>query len=167
MLHYTDWSIGQFMERFKKRSDYDDTFFIITADHAMAHFQSDEPYERFLIPLLIHAPKHIQPEWIPTYGSQIDLLSTIIELLDLEGTYSSIGSNLFEKKTDYVVVKEGALINIYSPRGFLQHSLERTVNFQTVDLNQKEKNQQDLEKQAIAFDHLMYLLLNTNRLNRL
>ncbi|MGA0889497.1 MAG: sulfatase-like hydrolase/transferase, partial [bacterium] len=141
--------------------------FIITADHAMAHFQSNEPYERFRIPLLIYSPKHVEPGISENYGSQIDLLSTIVDLLELEGTYSSIGSNLLEEKPQFAVVKEGALINIFSPLGFLQHSLGRMVHYQSAANQPSEQDRQQLEEQVLAFDHLTYLLLTANRWQRL
>ena len=167
MLHYTDWAIGKFIEEFKQHPQFDDTVFIITADHAMAHFQSNEPYERFRIPLLIYSPKYVESGISENYGSQIDLLTTIVDLLELEGTYSSIGSNLLEEKTQFAVVKEGALINIFSPHGFLQHSLGRMVHYQPAANQPSEQDRQQLEEQALAFDHLTYLLLTANRWQRL
>ena len=167
MLHYTDWAIGKFIEEFKQHPQFDDTVFIITADHAMAHFQSNEPYERFRIPLFIYSPKHLEPGISENYGSQIDLLTTIVDLLELEGTYSSIGSNLLEEKPQFAVVKEGALINIFSPLGFLQHSLGRMVHYQSAANQPSERERQQLEDQVLAFDHLTYLLLTANRWQRL
>ena len=167
MLHYTDWAIGKFLEEFQQHPQFEDTVFIITADHAMAHFQSNEPYERFRIPLFIYSPKHVKPGISENYGSQIDLLTTIVDLLQLEGTYSSIGSNLLEEKPNYAVVKEGALINIFSPLGFLQHSLGRMVHYQPAENQPSEQDRQYLEEQVLAFDHLTYLLLTSNRWQRL
>ena len=42
MLHYTDWAIGEFMAKISKQEYFNDTVFIITADHALAHFQADD-----------------------------------------------------------------------------------------------------------------------------
>ena len=167
MLHYTDWAIGKFLEEFQQHPQFEDTVFIITADHAMAHFQSNEPYERFRIPLFIYSPKHVEPGISENYGSQIDLLTTIVDLLQLEGTYSSIGSNLLEEKPNYAVVKEGALINIFSPLGFLQHSLGQIVHYQPGENQPSEQDRQHLEEQVLAFDHLTFLLLTSNRWQRL
>ena len=167
MLHYTDWAIGKFLEEFQQHPQFEDTVFIITADHAMAHFQSNEPYERFRIPLFIYSPKHVEPGISENYGSQIDLLTTIVDLLQLEGTYSSICSNLLEEKPNYAVVKEGALINIFSPLGFLQHSLGQIVHYQPGENQPSEQDRQHLEEQVLAFDHLTFLLLTSNRWQRL
>ena len=166
MLQYTDWSIGKFIDKFRLRSDFEDTVFVITSDHAMAHFQTNKAYEKFLIPLIIYSPKHIEPKIIRTYGSQIDILSTIVDILDLEATYSSIGTNLLKKKTNYVIVKEGLLTNIISDKGFLQHSIINIVDFKANNTNLNEDYQYVLERKLLAFDHLVYSLVNTNRLNR-
>ena len=65
------------------------------------------------------------------------------------------------------VVKEGALINIFSPLGFLQHSLGRMVHYQPGESQPSEQDRQSLEEQVLAFDHLTYLLLTSNRWQRL
>ena len=65
-----------------------------------------------------------------------------------------------------VVVKEGALINIFSPLGFLQHSLGRIVHYQPGESQPSEHDRQHLEEQVLAFDHLTYLLLTSNRWQR-
>jgi Phosphoglycerol transferase and related proteins, alkaline phosphatase superfamily len=44
MLHYTDWAIGEFIKKFSQRKDFGETVFIITADHALTHFQGADPY---------------------------------------------------------------------------------------------------------------------------
>ena len=126
----------------------------------------NKAYEKFLIPLIIYSPKHIEPKIIRTYGSQIDILSTIVDILDLEATYSSIGTNLLNKKTNYVIVKEGLLTNIISDKGFLQHSIINIVDFKANNTNLNEDYQYVLERKLLAFDHLVYSLVNTNRLNR-
>ena len=109
----------------------------------------------------------MEPGISENYGAQVDLLTTIVDLLELEGAYSSIGSNLLEEKPQFAVVKEGALINIFSPLGFLQHSLERMVHYQPGANQPSEQDRQQLEDQVLAFDHLTYLLLTSNRWHRL
>ena len=163
MLHYTDWAIGEFIEKFKRRKDFDDTIFMITADHALAHFQSNDPYARFRVPLIVYAPKLIKPHSSQKFGAQTDLLPTIINLLDLEGSYATIGRDLFQPNPGFAVVKDGALVNIFTPQGFLQHSLKQIVDKQLTREDPSGSTQAGLEKKLIAFDHLTYHLLSKNR----
>jgi phosphoglycerol transferase MdoB-like AlkP superfamily enzyme len=54
-VKYTDWAIGDFLERAAKRPWFDDTLFVIVADHcASSAGKSDVPINRYLIPMLIY-----------------------------------------------------------------------------------------------------------------
>ena len=163
MLHYTDWALGEFINEYKKRKDFEETIFIITADHALPHFQGVDPYGKFRIPLIIYSPKNISPGRSKMFASQIDLFPTIIKLLDLEGKYSAIGKNILDTEKSFAVVKDGALLGIFSKEGFLVHNLKSVLEFQPVDALSDEFTKTKLASKAVAFDHLTYLLLTQNR----
>ncbi len=163
MLHYTDWALGEFINEYKKRKDFEETIFIITADHALPHFQGVEPYGKFRIPLIIYSPKNISPGRSKMFASQIDLFPTIIKLIDLEGKYSAIGKNILDTEKSFAVVKDGALLGIFSKEGFLVHNLKSVLEFQPVDALSDEFTKTKLASKAVAFDHLTYLLLTQNR----
>ena len=163
MLQYTDWAIDQFISRFREREDFRETVFIITADHALAHFQDNDHYGKFRVPLILYAPEVFEPRVSKKYASQIDIFPSIISLLNLQGKYSAIGRNLLVDEPGFAVVKEGALINIFSPEGSLQHSLRRTVDYRPASAIANESTKTHLESKAIAFDHLTYILLTSNR----
>ena len=163
MLNYTDWAIGEFIKKFSKRKDFGKTIFIITADHALAHFQGADPYGKFKIPLIIYSPENFDPKKSEIFASQIDLFPSLVELLELEGKYSAIGKNIFENEPDFAVVKDGALLEIFSKEGFLVHSIKKILDFQPVEALSDELIQSRLASKAVAFDHLTYTLLTQNR----
>jgi len=163
MLNYTDWAVGEFIQKFSKRKDFGETVFVITADHALAHFQGSDPYGKFRIPLIIYSPENFKPKKSELFASQIDLFPSLVELLDLEGKYSAIGKNIFENEESFAVVKDGALLEIFSKEGFLVHSLKKILDYQPVDSFSDELIQSQLASKAVAFDHLTYLLLTQNR----
>ena len=163
MLNYTDWALGEFINEFSKRKDFEDTVFIITADHALPHFQGADPYGKFRIPLIIYNPKNINPSKSQMFSSQIDLFPTLIKLLDLEGKFSAIGKNIFETEKSFAVVKDGALVEIFSSEGFLVHSLKTVLDFQPFQTESNEFTKNKLASKAVAYDHLTYLLLTQNR----
>ncbi len=163
MLHYTDWAIGKFINEFKKRKDFENTIFIITADHAIAHFQGKNPYGKFKIPLIIYSPKNFAPGKSKMYVSQIDLFPTIIKILDIKGKFSAIGENIFKNKKNFAVVKDGALIGIFSNQGFLLHSLKNVLEFKPLNHQTNDFVKIQLASKSLAFDHLTYLLLTQNR----
>ena len=97
------------------------------------------------------------------FSSQIDLFPTLVKLLDFQGKYSAIGKNIFKNGNNYAVVKDGALLEIFSSKGVLTHSLKNILDFQPVNTQSDEFLKTQLASKAIAFDHLTYLLLTQNR----
>ncbi len=82
-VKYTDWALGDFIERARTRPWFEDTVFVIVADHcAAARGKTDLPLDRFHIPMLIYSPKHVPPARIETIASQIDVPPTILALLN-------------------------------------------------------------------------------------
>ena len=57
--------------------------FVITADHgANARGTAQIPVDKYLIPVLVYAPKHIAPRRIDRVMSQIDIAPTVLGALD-------------------------------------------------------------------------------------
>ena len=122
MLHYTDWAIGEFMAKMSKQEYFNDTVFVITADHALAHFQADDPYGKFRIPLILYSPKHIPKGNSERFASQIDIIPSMIDILNLEGKFSNIGKSIFVRSNNFAITKEGSLLNIFAKEGFIAKS---------------------------------------------
>lgn len=81
---YADWSFGRFIEMARKRPWFEDTVFIFVADHGPRLSGSAMvPVDRYRIPLLYYAPKHIKPAQIDTTGSILDFAPTLMGLLGL------------------------------------------------------------------------------------
>jgi len=119
-VKYTDWAIGDFIKRARTRPWFDDTVFVIVADHcAAARGKTDLPLDRFHIPMLIYAPKHIQPARIDTIASQIDVPPTILALLDFSYVSRFFGQDILtEGKTH-----QRAMMANYQTVGYYEHGL--------------------------------------------
>ena len=76
-VKYTDYAIGKFLRDAKAKPWFDNTVFVIVADHgASARGTTDIPVERYRIPLWIYSPKHVEPARIDRLASQIDVPPT-------------------------------------------------------------------------------------------
>jgi phosphoglycerol transferase MdoB-like AlkP superfamily enzyme len=81
-VKYTDWAIGHLVAEARKRPWFDDTVFVIVADHThRGRGRTDLPLENYHIPLLVWAPRHVAPGRVDTIASQIDVAPTIFGLL--------------------------------------------------------------------------------------
>lgn len=83
-VKYTDWAIGEFIRQARTRPWFDNTVFVILADHTSGgRGKTDLTIENFHIPLMIWSPGHIKPERIDTLASQIDVAPTLLALLNV------------------------------------------------------------------------------------
>lgn len=163
-VNYTDWSIGEFMKKARTFDWFDDTIFIFTADHALAHYQAGTFLDKFKIPLIIYAPKIITPQVIQDVTSQLDLFKTIIQLLDFNTTFSSFGRSILEPSDDaFALVRDGSLMGIISNKGYLRHSLRNRLETDTFEKPVDESYFDELENKLLASDQLVYELLQSNR----
>ena len=81
-VQYTDYAIGEFLREAANRPWFDDTVFVIVADHTNGSAgRTDLPVERYRIPCLIYSPANITPGRIATLCSQIDVAPTLFDLL--------------------------------------------------------------------------------------
>ena len=112
-VKYTDWAIGDFIDRARARAWFNDTLFVIVADHcASSRGKTELPIERFHIPMLVYAPRQVQPGRVEQVASQIDVAPTVLALLGF-----SYQSRFFGQD----ILSAGAL----NPRALL-------ANYQTV-----------------------------------
>lgn len=82
-VKYADYAIGGFIRKAKTRPWFDNTIFVIVADHcASSAGKTEVPVEKYHIPLLVYAPKLIKPGNVDKIASQIDLAPTLLGLLN-------------------------------------------------------------------------------------
>jgi phosphoglycerol transferase MdoB-like AlkP superfamily enzyme len=82
-VKYTDFAIGHLLAQARKRPWFKDTVFVITADHgASARGTAQIPVDKYLIPVFVYAPAYIKPQRVDRLMSQIDILPTLLGLLD-------------------------------------------------------------------------------------
>ena len=87
-VKYSDYAIGRFIEAARKKPWFDDTVFVLTADHgANARGTMRIPVDKYLIPVFVYSPKNVRPQRVDRLMSQIDIPPTLLGLLDF--TYFS------------------------------------------------------------------------------
>lgn len=91
---YADYAIGEFFKLAKKSSYWDDTLFLIVADHDSRVVGADLiPVPRFRIPGLIIG-KDIAPKQDTRIVSQLDMAPTMLSLMGISDKYPMIGRDL-------------------------------------------------------------------------
>ena len=77
------------------------TIFVIVADHcARTHAKSDSSPVKFHIPAIIYAPKIIPPQRIDAICSQIDLIPTLLGLMNVSYETKFFGRDVLREPAD-------------------------------------------------------------------
>jgi phosphoglycerol transferase MdoB-like AlkP superfamily enzyme len=93
---YTDWSIKDFIQRARSKPYFDDTVFVITADHcASSAGKTTLPINRYHIPLWIYAPKHFTPQRVHELMGQLDIPPTLLGMLNFSYRTRFFGQDVF------------------------------------------------------------------------
>ena len=94
-VKYTDYSLKLFFELAKKESWFKDTVFVIVADHcASSAGRTELPLDRYRIPCLIYAD-FLEAEQIDKLASQIDVMPTVMGLLNFSYESKFLGQDIF------------------------------------------------------------------------
>ncbi len=97
-IQYSDLALKRFFERAKQMDWYKNTIFVITADHTQ--LSKSEYYltklGQYRIPLLYFIPGD-EPLVIEGISQQIDIMPSILDLLNFQEPYVSFGSSIFSE----------------------------------------------------------------------
>ena len=89
---YTDQCLGEFFKRARQSSSFNNTIFVIMADHTN-HAGLNYLEDRH-IPMLIYAPGRVRPVKLDVIGSQLDMLPTLLALSGGDSHYAAMGRDL-------------------------------------------------------------------------
>jgi uncharacterized sulfatase len=78
---YTDDAFRMFFNKYKKRSDFNNTIFIITGDHRMPEIPITTQIDRFHVPLVIYSPMLKRFAKFSSISSHFDITPTLLAFL--------------------------------------------------------------------------------------
>ncbi len=154
---YTDYAVGEFIDKAKKSAYWDNTIFLIIADHNSRVVGSNlVPVERFHIPALI-VGGDIAARKIPRVASQIDMLPTLLSLAGITADIPSTGLDL--TRADINQIPGRAIMQYADNQAYMQEDkvvilspgqLPRQFVYQNAQLNPAKKSDVKLMKKALA-----------------
>ena len=116
-VKYTDYAIGKFIDDAKKKPWFEDTLFVIVADHcANSAGRTTLPVTKYKIPCMIYSPAQIKPKRIDQLVSQIDIAPTVLGLLNFRYQSKFFGRDILGMEPD----QERALVGTYQRLGFVK-----------------------------------------------
>lgn len=116
-VKYTDYAIRKFINECKSKPWFDNTIFIITADHcASSAGKTELPVNKYHVPMLLYAPKHITPSKMERLMSQIDIGPTVLGMLNFSYISKFFGYDIFKLEAG----RERVFISTYQSLGYLK-----------------------------------------------
>ena len=96
-IRYVDHSLRRFFETAKQQPSYDNTIFVITADHTNLSSYPESPTDlgSFCVPIIIFDPQQqIQPQRRHGIAQQIDIMPTVLNYVGYDRPYVAFGKDL-------------------------------------------------------------------------
>lgn len=117
-VKYTDYALGKFFHMAQKQPWFNNTVFVIVADHcASSAGKTELPLDKYRIPAFIYIPNQ-KPEKCNKLMSQIDLMPTLFGLLNFDYNSKFFGQDVF--KPSY---KPRAFIATYQDLGLIKDNV--------------------------------------------
>ncbi len=118
-VKYTDYALRQFFTMAEKQAWFKNTIFVIVADHcASSAGKTELPLDKYRIPAMIYSPGFIVPQKHNQLMSQIDLMPTVMGLLNFNYQSKFYGQDVLQ--SDY---KPRALIATYQDLGLIKDNV--------------------------------------------
>ena len=182
-VKYTDYSIRKFFQMAKKQPWYKNTVFVVVADHcASSAGKTELPMDKYRIPGFIFSEGFIEPQKFNKTMSQIDVMPTLIGLLNFKYQSKFLGQDVFSKNfqpkayiatyQDLGLIKDNYLTIISPTKKVKQYSLKLQESALSQDYKlfydeiPVKKVQQNLVDDCIAAYQSVSFWLKENKLNK-
>jgi phosphoglycerol transferase MdoB-like AlkP superfamily enzyme len=169
-VKYTDYAIGHFIDQARRKPWFDDTLFVIVADHcASAAGKAKLPVPGYHIPLILYAPALLKPGRDERLVSQIDIPPTLLDVMGLPGDDHFFGQSVFEQRNG----SRRAFISNYQELGYLKNDRlivlgpKQRVDTFSIDANgdaSPAAADPRLREEAIAYYQTAYTAYKTGSL---
>jgi phosphoglycerol transferase MdoB-like AlkP superfamily enzyme len=104
-VRYADWALGQFFDKARRAPYWDNTVFLVIADHDSRVYGSiPVPVRHFQIPALILGAG-IAPRQDERLVSQIDMAPTMLSLMGLDNVNPMLGVDLTQRDPDRAMMQ--------------------------------------------------------------
>jgi phosphoglycerol transferase MdoB-like AlkP superfamily enzyme len=118
-VKYTDYAIRKFIEACTTKPWFNQTLFVITADHcASSAGKSELPVNKYHIPMLWYSPHNISPGKMERLMSQIDIGPSLLGFLNFNYRSNFFGFDIFKLEPG----RERAFISTYQSLGYIKNN---------------------------------------------
>lgn len=115
---YTDYALKWFFNEVKNKPWFNNTIFIVVADHCGGSAgRAELPIKEYQIPLVIYNPSNIPAQKVDKLCSQIDLMPTLLGIMNWNYKSTFYGKDVMKMKPE----EERAFIGNYQKLGYVKN----------------------------------------------
>lgn len=140
-IHYGDYSLRKFFEEAKKQPWYGNTIFVLCADHTSATNSAtyNQRTEMYKIPILFFDPKgRIKPEKELRVFQHVDIMPTLLDLLNIRTSYYSYGQSYYQKFEPEALTYIEGTYHYYKNNYMMTFSNEKARNLYSISVLRKD-----------------------------
>ncbi len=122
-ISYIDYALSKFFESAKKQAWFNNTLFVITADHTSPFTENDKvnQMDDYRIPIAFYKPNGTLKGLNSSIANQIDILPTILDLMKYPEPYFSYGNNLLNTSKEKFAVTYNGGVYQYIDSSYCYH----------------------------------------------
>ncbi|NQD72113.1 sulfatase-like hydrolase/transferase [Sphingobacterium shayense] len=140
---YTDYALRQFFERVKHSDWYDNTLFVICADHATVSYlpEYNTASNAFAIPIIFYHPGGQLKGMSDKLVQQIDIMPTVLQYIGFDKPYFSFGFDALSKdRNNFLVNNIGGVYNFFQGDYYMSHDGDRPISLFNLKVDRFEKD---------------------------
>jgi phosphoglycerol transferase MdoB-like AlkP superfamily enzyme len=156
---YTDYAMGEFIKLAKTKPWFDDTIFVMVADHCAGSARKTElPVDKYHIPLFIYAPKYVAAMKNDTLSSQIDVAPTLLGLLNMsyESQFYGLDILKMQKEEGRALISNYQKLGLFKDNKLVYLSPQQKINVIDDPLGQHNEAAIDSESRLVLEDMAYY-----------
>lgn len=137
-VEYTDFAFQQFFEAAKKEPWFENTIFVITADHCNQVYFDEyrKDINRYAVPIMFYDPKGNYVGEHTDLAQQIDIYPTILQMVGYDKPFRSWGRSLIDEtqQTEPFVINHDGVFYRYSKGNYICiFDGEKAIGFYDID----------------------------------
>ncbi len=142
MIKYTDYVLKMFFEKVRKEPWYNNTLFVLSADHTYDELSDHPTYlSKFSIPILFFSPSDTSDKKPLTFPiQQVDILPSILNYLNVPDTFKSFGNSIFDVGPHYAFNFEQGLYQLTEDDALLLFNGSEAIGFYDLKTDPLQKS---------------------------
>ena len=159
-IRYTDYSLRRFFETASQQPWYNNTLFVLTADHinGIVHDEYKTSPEMFAVPVIFYKPDGSLKKFERDVAQQIDIMPGILGYLGYDRPYCAFGFDVNKTADRFAVNYTNGIYQLYTDKYVLLFDGQKTTGLYPIHSDMSDnlagrlsEVQNDLEMKVKAF----------------